>query len=176
MANRHNNIHVTPDASGGYSLSISGKAWPCAVGRGGIAEKSKEGDGITPIGSWPVRWLYYRPDREPRPKTDIETREMASSMGWCDDPDDDTYNTPVELPCTSSHEVLWRDDHLYDFVLVLGYNDDPVVAGRGSAIFLHIVREDYGPTEGCVALSKAHFHEVLALLMPEGRVIISPSL
>lgn len=175
MAKRHNDIYVAPDVSGGYSLSVSGKSWPCAVGRGGIAEKSGEGDGVTPIGSWPVRWLYYRPDREPRPKTDIETREITASMGWCDDPGEGAYNTAIELPFASSHEVLWREDHLYDFILVLGFNDDPVVPGRGSAIFLHIAREGYSATEGCVALSKAHFRELLALLTAESRVIISPN-
>lgn len=88
------------------------------------------------------------------PETALKLTALAENDGWCDAPDDPNYNRPVKLPYAASQE-MWRDDGLYDVVVVIGYNDDPVVAGKGSAIFLHICRADYGPTAGCVAIPLA---------------------
>lgn len=125
----------------------------CAIGRGGIGVKSGEGDGITPIGAWPIRRVYYRADRVARPKTDLPLIEIQPNDGWCDAPSDPNYNRAVELPYPASAEKMYRDDHLYDVVVVLGFNDDPIVPGKGSAIFLHVAKPDYSATEGCVALA-----------------------
>ena len=95
--------------------------------------------------------------------------------GWCDDPDDAAYNRPVRLPYAASHERLWRDDGIYDVIVVLGHNDDPPVPGRGSAIFLHVARPDYGPTAGCVALALADLLTVLREADPEARVRVEAS-
>jgi L,D-peptidoglycan transpeptidase YkuD (ErfK/YbiS/YcfS/YnhG family) len=124
----------------------------CAVGRGGIAEKRGEGDGITPQGVWPLRQLYYRADRIAAPHCILTPTPIRPDDGWCDAPGDANYNRLVALPYGASHEQMWRFDHIYDLVLVIGYNDEPVVAGKGSAIFLHLARPGFSPTEGCVAL------------------------
>ncbi len=87
---------------------------------------------------------------------------LAPQDGWCDDADDAAYNKPVPLPYPGRHEILWRADAIYDLVGVLGWNDAPVVKGRGSAIFLHVARPDYAPTEGCIALSQADLHSLFA--------------
>lgn len=127
---------------------------PCSLGRSGIAADKREGDGATPIGLWPMRRLFYRPDKVGRPVTALESCPIERQDGWCDDPRDPNYNRPVELPYPASAETMWRDDDLYDLVVVLGHNDSPPVPGRGSAIFMHVARPDWGPTEGCIALRR----------------------
>ena len=144
----------------------------CALGRGGLTAEKREGDGATPIGAWPMRRLLYRADRMERPSTRLPFREITPDDGWCDDPADPAYNRPVRLPYPGRHERLWREDALYDLVVVLGHNDDPVVAGYGSAIFLHVARPDYAATEGCVALAHADLLRVLAEAAPGDRVVV----
>ena len=133
----------------------------CAIGPGGIAVKGGEGDGITPRGTFALREIFYRADRIAKPDTVLPTRAIEKDDGWCDTPGDPNYNRLVKLPYPASAETMWRDDHLYDLVLVLGYNDDPVVVGKGSAIFLHLARSDYSHTHGCVALQ---YQDALAAL------------
>ena len=129
------------------------RVWPCAVGKGGVIADKREGDGATPAGCWPLREVFYRPDRLAAPRTALPCRSLTSRDGWCDDPGDANYNRLVDLPYAARHETMWREDHLYDIVVTLGHNDDPPVPGLGSAIFLHLAKHDYGPTEGCVALA-----------------------
>ena len=143
-----------------------------AIGPGGIAIKGGEGDGITPRGRFPVREIFYRADRIPKPVTSLPLRVMEKDDGWCDAPDDPAYNRLVKLPYPASAESLWRDDHLYDLVAVLGYNDDPVVPGKGSAIFLHVARPDYSATHGCVALPLDDALAAIAQLRPGDQVVI----
>lgn len=157
----------------------------CALGRGGIAVKGGEGDGITPIGRWPLRLLLWRADRIARPDTILPLRAIEPDDGWCDAPGDPHYNQLVKLPYPASHEELWRADHLYDLVAVLGYNDDPVVPGKGSAIFLHLARTAdesrrgqeqepaFVPTAGCVALTLADALAALAQLEAGDQVVIA---
>jgi L,D-peptidoglycan transpeptidase YkuD (ErfK/YbiS/YcfS/YnhG family) len=145
----------------------------CAVGRAGIAEKLREGDGITPVGVWPLRRVLYRPDRMVSPRCVLPIAPLNPYDGWCETPSDPDYNTLVRLPHPSSAESMWRDDHLYDLVVVVGYNDDPVIAGKGSAIFLHLARADYTPTAGCVALALPDLLEALAQLAPGDRLIVA---
>ncbi|MPZ09056.1 MAG: L,D-transpeptidase family protein [Kiloniellaceae bacterium] len=144
--------------------------WRCAIGRGALGTKTREGDGVTPVGRWPMRRVLYRADRLAKPDTLLPCQAIAPDDGWCDDPTDPAYNRPVRLPYPASHESLTRDDHLYDVVVVLGHNDDPVVPGAGSAIFLHVARDDYGPTEGCVALALADLLELLKAAQPGSAV------
>jgi L,D-peptidoglycan transpeptidase YkuD (ErfK/YbiS/YcfS/YnhG family) len=136
----------------------------CAIGRGGRRPKAREGDGITPLGRWPLREVLYRADRLLRPATGLPVRAIRPGDGWCDDPRDRNYNRPVKLPFPRSHEGRWRKDRLYDLVVVLGYNDRPRSLGRGSAIFMHLARPGYKPTAGCIALSRADMLKVLARL------------
>jgi len=144
-----------------------------AIGLPGIALKRGEGDGITPVGAFPVREIFYRADRIPRPDTRLLLRAIEKDDGWCDAPDDTNYNKLVKLPYPASAERLWREDHLYDLIVVLGYNDDPVVPGKGSAIFLHLARPDYSHTQGCVALAYDDAVAAIEQLMPGDRVVIT---
>ena len=148
------------------------RSFRCALGSGGLVRDKREGDGGTPIGAWPMRRLLWRPDRLPRPETHLAIREIRPRDGWCDAPDDAAYNQPVRLPYRASAEHLRRRDRVYDLVVPLGYNDDPPVAGRGSAIFLHLARPTYAPTQGCVALALPDMLEVLRDASPDSRVII----
>jgi L,D-peptidoglycan transpeptidase YkuD (ErfK/YbiS/YcfS/YnhG family) len=147
----------------------------CALGRGGISARKREGDGATPAGSFPMRRLLYRPDRVAKPATALPLAALAEHDGWCDAPGDPAYNRMVKLPYGAGAERLWRGDALYDLIVPLGYNDDPVESGRGSAIFLHIARPDYGPTEGCVALSHDDLLAVLREADRHSRMVIAPA-
>lgn len=155
--------------------------WPggearCALGRGGVllpADK-RESDGASPIGRWPMRRVLYRPDRLQRPVTGLSLTALTPQMGWCDDPMDVEYNRQVRLPFHARHEVLWRTDHVYDLIVELGFNDDPVIAGRGSAIFLHVARPDYSPTEGCVACALPDLLDLIGEAQPGDRLSITP--
>lgn len=133
----------------------------CALGRGGVAVQKHEGDGVTPAGRWPLRSVLYRPDRGPQPTTVLPVRAITPHDGWCDDPAHPAYNQPITRPFPASHEQLWRADALYDLVVVLGHNDAPPIPGAGSAIFLHIARPGFKPTEGCVAIPWQHLYCLL---------------
>lgn len=145
----------------------------CAIGPAGFSSAKHEGDGATPIGAWSCRMLYYRPDRLSAPRTGLHAVALKPEDGWCDAPDDPDYNRLVTLPYPASAEALWRDDHVYDLIVPLGYNDAPVVPGRGSAIFLHLARPDYAATQGCVALASADLLAFLANADSASRVIIA---
>ncbi len=139
-------------------------AFRCALGRAGITRAKREGDGATPAGAWPLRRLLYRPDRMGAPQTGLPAAPLAPADGWCDDPAHADYNRQVHLPHPASCEHMWRADSLYDLLVVLGFNDAPVVPGAGSAIFLHIAAQDYSPTQGCVALAPDDLLGLLPLL------------
>ena len=143
-----------------------------AVGKSGIGEKLREGDGITPIGIWPLRRVLYRADRLAEPHTQLPLAPIEPDQAWCDSPDDPRYNQLVRLPPGTSEEHLWRADSLYDVIVVVGFNDAPAVPGRGSAIFIHVARPDYGATAGCVALARNDLLEALAQLGPSDSLII----
>ena len=144
------------------SLLFRGQRYPCVLGRGGIVVQKCEGDGGTPIGDFPLRRILFRADRLPEPGSRLSVGPLGPADGWCDAPGDPAYNRPVQLPYQASAETLWRADHLYDLIVVLGYNDQPVVPDRGSAIFMHVARDDFGPTEGCVALKLEDLSEILS--------------
>lgn len=145
----------------GNQLAFNGKTYRCAIGKGGFSSDKKEGDGATPIGTFALRECWYRADRLGQPDTKLPLRIIRENDGWCDDPASDEYNRHVLLPFAPSHEKLFCDEPVYDLIIPLGYNDDPVVKGKGSAIFMHIARPGYEGTEGCVALSKPDLLEVL---------------
>ena len=165
------NLIVTTDADGAW-LDWGAGQRRAAIGPGGVAVKGEEGDGITPRGSWPVREIFYRTDRIVKPRTSLPLHAIARDDGWCDAPGDPNYNRLVKLPYAASHEEMWREDHLYDLVAVLGFNDDPVVAGKGSAIFLHLARDGYAPTHGCVALTFDDALAAIEQLQPGDQVVV----
>ncbi len=146
--------------------------FPCALGRNGISTRKREGEGTTPAGRWPLRCVFYRPDRIRRPQTKLSVFTLKPTDGWCDATGDRNYNRPVQLPYPASAETLWRKDHLYDLVIVLGYNDIPRRQGRGSAIFMHLAQQRLAPTEGCIALSQTHLRLILSRVTPSSYITI----
>lgn len=150
------------------------RAFRCALGPAGIRRDKREGDGATPAGRFPLRRVLYRPDRLSPPSTGLPVAALTPADGWCDDPADAAYNRPVRLPCAARHERLWRDDAVYDVIVVVGHNDDPPRPGLGSAVFLHVARDDYAPTEGCVALALRDLLAVLAEAQPGDALVAEP--
>jgi L,D-peptidoglycan transpeptidase YkuD (ErfK/YbiS/YcfS/YnhG family) len=149
-------------------LSAGAASYRATIGKAGVSADKREGDGKTPRGRFNLRGCYFRPDRVTRaPQTALPIQELSRHDGWCDDPNHPLYNQFVKLPFNASHEKLWRHDHAYDFIVPLGYNDDPVVAGKGSAIFLHLAQPDWRATEGCIAIARADMLELLARVGPE---------
>jgi L,D-peptidoglycan transpeptidase YkuD (ErfK/YbiS/YcfS/YnhG family) len=144
-------------------LVLDGLVLRCALGKGGVkpAVEKREGDGATPAARMALRRVLFRADRLAPPRCAVPVEPIAPQDGWCDDPGHRLYNRQVTRPFDASHEALWRDDSVYDVIGVLGWNDDPVERGRGSAIFLHLARDDYRPTEGCVALSLRDLRQAL---------------
>lgn len=134
-------------------LHFAGRQLPAVIGSSGVCIEKHEGDGCTPVGCLPLRQVFYRPDRLGAPSAVVPCQPLTEADGWCDDERHADYNRHVQLPHPARHEKLWLEDNVYDVIGVLGYNDDPVVVGRGSAIFLHVVSKDLKPTAGCVSLS-----------------------
>jgi L,D-peptidoglycan transpeptidase YkuD (ErfK/YbiS/YcfS/YnhG family) len=143
-------------------LSFRGERLRCALGAGGVRPDKREGDGATPAGLLPLRRVLFRADRGPRPLAAVPVEPIAPEDGWCDDPAHPDYNRQIRLPHPARHERLWREDAIYDLIGVLGWNDRPVVRGRGSAIFLHLARPGLPPTEGCIALPGPELRRLLA--------------
>lgn len=165
-------LHVDAAA---YTLTAFGTTYPCLIGRSGAvaAAGKREGDGATPLGNWPVRAVLLRADRVAAPATRLPWRWLRRNDGWSDDVRDRAYNRPVRHPHGFSAEHLWRDDGLYDVIVTLGHNDAPVVAGAGSAIFLHCADPDGKPTEGCVAVARADLLALVAQLAPGALLTIA---
>jgi len=145
---------------------------PVALGRRGILADKREGDGGTPKGTFHPLRLWWRADRHPRPQTFLPIRAIAPDDAWCEDPSDRHYNQPVRLNSKQGGDRLCRDDHLYDFIIEIDHNTSPRVAGRGSAVFLHLARDDFSPTAGCVSLTKRAMLRLLARLGPQTRIVI----
>ncbi|MBT3305113.1 MAG: L,D-transpeptidase family protein [Alphaproteobacteria bacterium] len=153
-------MEITVQSSG--HLTWNARQVRCALGRGGISSDKVEGDGVTPAGNFPLRRVHYRADRMSAPQTKLTTRAIEADDGWCDEPADPAYNKLIKRPLAASHEELWRADHVYDVIVELGHNDEPPVPGLGSAIFMHVVRPGFEPTEGCVALKMEDLLDLLA--------------
>ncbi|WP_112661936.1 L,D-transpeptidase family protein [Microvirga flavescens] len=145
---------------------------PCALGRSGTTHAKREGDGASPVGTFPLVQAFYRPDKGPRPRTGLSLNPIRRTDGWSDDPTDRRYNRPVSLPCPTSHEKMWQADDVYDVVVDIGWNRGPIVRGRGSAIFLHLARPGFTPTQGCVAVEQRMIRRLLERLGPQTRIEI----
>ncbi|WP_082639142.1 L,D-transpeptidase family protein [Aureimonas sp. AU20] len=144
----------------------------CALGKGGVSSFKREGDGATPLASMALLWAYGRPGRRGAPRFALPTRTPGRRSGWCDAPEHGCYNRPVRLPFPASAERLLRDDRLYDGVVVLDWNVRHRRRGLGSAIFLHVARPGYAPTEGCVALSRRDLDRLAPHLRTGLRLIV----
>jgi L,D-peptidoglycan transpeptidase YkuD (ErfK/YbiS/YcfS/YnhG family) len=173
---RQNIIQVrAPAGSTTGKLRFNGREYACALGRSGILQPKHEGDGGTPAGLFPLRELRYRPDRMAVPKSGLPIYKARPADGWCDEPADPAYNRIVHMPYQADAETMWRDDHLYDVLAVIGYNDAPPVPGAGSAIFLHVARQKGNallPTSGCVSMRIEDVLAVLAACTPETMIDI----
>lgn len=155
-------------------LTLGHLRFPCALGRSGRRALKREGDGATPFGAFAVREGFYRADRMTRPRTGLPLRPLTRDQGWCDTAGDRNYNRPIRHPYPGSVETMWRADHLYDLVLVLGYNDRPRIQGRGSAIFVHAARDGFRPTQGCVALRRSDLLKLVTRLPRDTRIRTGP--
>jgi L,D-peptidoglycan transpeptidase YkuD (ErfK/YbiS/YcfS/YnhG family) len=150
----------------------AGISIPVALGRGGIRANKREGDGGTPSGSFHPQRLWWRADRHVRPRTFLPVRAIGDQDAWCEDPRHRHYNQPIRLARDSAGDRLKREDHLYDFIVEIDHNSRPRVRERGSAVFLHLARDNFGPTAGCVAMRKRAMLRLLQRLSPRTRIII----
>jgi L,D-peptidoglycan transpeptidase YkuD (ErfK/YbiS/YcfS/YnhG family) len=153
-------------------LTAGGQTIPVALGRGGIRPNKREGDGATPKGTFRPRRLWWRADRHPRPTTFLPVRAIGPEHAWCEEVSSRHYNQPVRLDQNQAGDRLRRDDHLYDFIIEIDHNTKPRIAGRGSAVFLHLARRDFSPTAGCVAMTKGAMLRLLARLGPQTKIVI----
>jgi L,D-peptidoglycan transpeptidase YkuD (ErfK/YbiS/YcfS/YnhG family) len=147
-------------------------ALPVALGLGGIRANKREGDGGTPHGAFRLRRVWWRADRVPRPRTQLPVRRIRGDDGWCEDPRDRHYNQPIRLAPEQPGDRLKRVDHLYDLIVELDHNTRPRIAGRGSAVFVHVARPGFAPTAGCVALTAAALRRLIARASPRTRIVI----
>jgi L,D-peptidoglycan transpeptidase YkuD (ErfK/YbiS/YcfS/YnhG family) len=147
-------------------------ALPVALGRGGIIANKREGDGGTPRGTFRLRRLWWRADRGTRPRTGLPISRITTDIAWCEDPASRLYNRPFRRGPNEAGDRLWRDDRLYDLIIELDHNTRPRIAGRGSAVFIHIARPGFAPTAGCVALEPDALRRLLARLGPDTRIDI----
>jgi L,D-peptidoglycan transpeptidase YkuD (ErfK/YbiS/YcfS/YnhG family) len=153
-------------------LTAEGITIPVALGRGGILANKREGDGGTPKGTFRPRKLWWRADRHPRPRTFLPVHAIGPEDAWCEDPNDRHYNQPIQLTRDQPGDRLMRKDHLYDFIVEIDHNTRPRIAGRGSAVFLHLARENFGPTAGCVSMTRSAMLHLLRRLGRETRIVI----
>lgn len=153
-------------------VSFGGLTFPAAIGRSAVTLRKREGDGATPLASMRLLEGFYRADRRPRPPGRLPMRAIRRNMGWCDAPFHARYNRPVRLPFSASHERMWRDDGLYDIVLVMDWNVNARGGNAGSAIFMHIARPGFAPTEGCIALRPRDLERLLAHAGHGTRVLV----
>ena len=154
-----------------YLSSYKYKA-KCYIGKRGIGYKKKEGDLITPLGDYRIKYIFYRKDKIKGFKTKLKTVVIKKNMGWCNDSKSKNYNKLIKLPSNNSYEKLYRKENIYDIILVLNYNMSPVIKNKGSAIFIHISRKNYKKTEGCVAVKKRDLIEIVKKLQKNTKVKI----
>jgi L,D-peptidoglycan transpeptidase YkuD (ErfK/YbiS/YcfS/YnhG family) len=145
---------------------------PVALGRGGIRANKREGDGGTPRGRFRPLRLWWRADRLPRPQTQLPTRRIGPADAWCEDPDDRRYNHPFRRSASEPGDRLWRQDRLYDLIIEIDHNIRPRIAGRGSAVFVHVARPGFTPTAGCIALTPRALRLLVRRMGPKTRIVI----
>ena len=144
----------------------------CAFGKNGIKKKKIEGDNITPKGIFKLTKVFYRFDRIKKIKTVLKKIKIKKNMGWCDDSKSRFYNKQISLPSKFKHEKLYRRDFIYDIVIVTDYNTKPVIKNKGSAIFMHVARNNLKPTKGCIALKKEDLLLLLSVIKPNTKICI----
>jgi L,D-peptidoglycan transpeptidase YkuD (ErfK/YbiS/YcfS/YnhG family) len=156
----------------GY-LKYKNLKFKCSLGKAGIGKKEKEGDKITPKGTYKIVKIYYRNDRVKKIFSDFKLFKIKKNMGWCDDPKSKKYNRLVKLPSKYGYEELYRKDNIYDLILILNYNMEPIIKNKGSAIFIHIANKNYKKTAGCIGLKKSHLINIIKKIKKNTKVIIN---
>jgi L,D-peptidoglycan transpeptidase YkuD (ErfK/YbiS/YcfS/YnhG family) len=156
----------------GY-LKYKNLKFRCALGKAGIGKKKIEGDSITPRGKFNIVKIYYRSDRVKKISSKYRLIKISKNMGWCDDPNSKSYNQLINLPTKYTHEKLYRKDNVYDLLIVLNYNMSPIFKNKGSAIFIHIARQNYKKTSGCVAIKKPHLIKLIKTIKKKTKVVIN---
>ena len=144
----------------------------CAIGKRGIGKKKKEGDLITPVGLFKIKFLLYRKDRNKKLTTNLKKYIIRKNMGWCDDPKTKKYNKLITTPFKYSYEKLYKKENIYDLILVLNYNMNPIIKNKGSAIFIHIAKNNYSNTAGCIAIKKKQLLKILKNIKSDTKVKI----
>ena len=168
----HIQVHRQPGTKTRGILTAGHTAIPVALGRGGILTNKREGDGGTPRGSFRMKRLWWRQDRISRPRTALPIRAIRAADAWSEDPADRRYNRPVQRKAGEPGDRLMRADDLYDLIIEIDHNDRPRVAGRGSAVFIHVARDGFKPTAGCVALRRNDLLRLLEQVGPQTRIIV----
>jgi len=144
----------------------------CSFGKNGIGIKKKEGDGITPRGIFKLTKIFYREDKVKNIKTRINKFKIKKNMGWCDDPKSKFYNKLIKLPSKFGHEKLYRKDNIYNIVIVLNYNMDPIIKNKGSAIFIHVAKKNYKETQGCIGLKQEELIKLIQIVKRNQKIRI----
>jgi L,D-peptidoglycan transpeptidase YkuD (ErfK/YbiS/YcfS/YnhG family) len=147
--------------------------YKCAYGKNGFIKSKKEGDGCTPIGVFEINKLFLRTDRIKKIHTKMMQIPILKNMAWEDDSSKRNYNKIIKLNTLSHKERLYRKDHLYDLILIIEYNTKKIIKRRGSAIFIHIAKLKYKPTQGCIALKKKDFLELLGIIKSKEKIRIT---
>ena len=154
-------------------LKFNNIKFRCALGKSGIGDKEIEGDNVTPRGTYRIVKIYYRKDRIKKITSKFKLIEITKIMGWCNDIKSKKYNQLIKLPTKYSHEKLYRKDNVYDLILVLNYNMNPTIKNKGSAIFIHVTRENYQSTQGCIALKKNNLIKLISKINKNIKIKIS---
>lgn len=144
----------------------------CSFGKAGIKKKEKEGDNITPRGIFKINCVYYRSDKIKKIITPFKKIKIRKTMGWCDDPSSSFYNKEIKLPNKFNYEKFYRKDNLYDIIVPLNYNTNPIIKNKGSAIFIHIADNNYKPTAGCIGIKKNNLIKLLSIIKKNTKVKI----
>jgi len=155
------------------SLKYKNLEFRCALGKAGIKKKKIEGDNITPKGIYKIVNIYCRKDRIKKVSSEFKLIKIEKNMGWCDDPESKKYNRLIRLPSKNTHEKLYRKDSIYDLIIVLDYNTNPIVKNKGSAIFIHVARKKYKPTKGCIGLKKNNLIKIISLIPKDIKIKIN---
>lgn len=155
----------------GY-LNYKNLKYRCALGKSGIKKKKKEGDNVTPSGVFKIIKIYYRADKIKKIISPIKKIQIKKNMGWCDDSKSNFYNQQINLPSKFGYEKLYRNDNLYDLIIVINYNMNPIIKNKGSAIFIHIANKKFKNTEGCIAIEKKNLVRLVKIINKKTLVII----
>jgi len=156
----------------GY-LKYNNLKFRCALGKAGVQGSKREGDNVTPKGTFKIVKVYYRSDRIKKISSKFRPIKITKDMGWCDDPNSKNYNQLIKLPTKYGHEKLHKKNNVYDLIVVLNYNMNPIIKNKGSAIFIHIAKKKYKKTAGCIALKKIHLLNLIKKIEKNTKVIIN---